>query len=168
MSCEAGKVLVVGVGNELLGDEGLGMHVARSLLAERASLPSQVDVLPAGTSLLDFVQEMSRYSRVIIVDAVHNGQKPGTIYRVETLAELARQLETLPPISLHEWSLIETLRAAEELGLLPAQLTLIGAEPESIAPSAELTPMLARAAQQIVSMLLEELRNSPASSAGAS
>ena len=168
MSCEAGKVLVLGLGDELSGDEGLGMHVARSLLAERGSLPAQVDVLPAGASLLDFVPEMSRYSRVIIVDAVRNGQTPGSLYRAETLAELARHLETLPPISLHEWSLIETLRAAEGLGMLPAQLTLIGAEPESIAPSTELTPMVARAAQEIVSMLLEELRNAGASSAGAS
>ncbi len=156
MSHEGEKVLIVGVGNELLGDEGLGVHVARSLLAAQAS-PPQVEVLEAGTSLLDVVQEMSRYSRVIIVDAVRAGQEPGTLYRAETLADLAGHLETILPISLHQWSLIETLRAAETLGLLPGQLTLVGAEPESIAPGTELSPRLARAAQRITSMLLKEL-----------
>ncbi len=164
MGHEGQKVLVVGIGNELLGDEGLGVHVARSLLAElapmgsgRASLPLHVDVLVAGTSLLNIVPEMPRYARVIIVDAIQNNQRPGTLYRVDTLAELAGELEASVPLSLHEWNLIETLRAAEMLGLLPGKITLIGAEPESLAPSTELSPSLARAAKQIASILLEEL-----------
>lgn len=156
MTAASEKVLIVGVGNELLGDEGLGVHVARSLLAAKDSLPAQVDVREAGTALLDLVAEMPRYSRVVIVDAVRAGQEAGTVYRVESVAEFARQFEANLPLSLHQWNLIETLQVAEKLGLLPRQLTLIGAEPESIGPSIELSPKLARAAEKIISILLAE------------
>lgn len=156
MTSASEKLLIVGVGNELLGDEGLGVHVARALLAAKDSLPAQVDVLEAGTALLDLVAEMPRYSRVVIVDAVRAGQEAGTVYRVESVAEFARQFEANLPISLHQWNLIETLQVAEKLGLLPRQLTLIGAEPESIGPSTELSPKLARAAEKISSILLAE------------
>jgi hydrogenase maturation protease len=157
MSGAPEKVLIIGVGNELLGDEGLGVHVARSLLAERASLPPHVDVLEAGTSLLDFLPAMPQYSRVIIVDAVRAGQKPGTVYRAETLNDFAAQLETSPPLSLHQWSLFETLRAAENLRLLPKRLSLVGAEPEQIELRMDLSPELKRAAARIISLLLEEV-----------
>lgn len=156
MSGERETILIVGIGNELLGDEGLGVHVARWLLAAKDSLPAQVDVLEAGTALLDLVAEMPRYSRVVIVDAVRAGQEAGTVYRVESVAEFARQLEANLPISLHQWNLIETLQVAGKLGLLPRQLTLIGAEPESIDPSTELSPKLAQAAEKIISILLAE------------
>ncbi|MBI3670030.1 MAG: hydrogenase maturation protease [Acidobacteria bacterium] len=156
MSREQETLLIVGIGNELLGDEGLGVHVARSLLAARDSLPARVEVLEAGTALLDFVAEMSRYSHVIIVDAVRAGQEAGTVYRVGSVAEFASQFEDNPPISLHEWNLIETLQVAEKLGLMPRQLTLIGAEPESLDPSTELSPKLAQAAEKIISILLAE------------
>jgi hydrogenase maturation protease len=156
MSSETDKVLVVGVGNALLGDEGLGVHVARSLLAAKASLPAHVEVFEAGTSLFDLLPEMSRYSRVIIVDAVRAGQEPGTVYRSASLAEAADEPETTAPISLHQWGLAETLRAAKMLGMLPQQLLLVGAEPENISPGTELSPKLARAAERIVSLVVAE------------
>jgi len=156
MSLPGEKVLIVGIGNELLGDEGLGVHVARSLLGAKASLPPQVEVLDAGTALLDLLPEMSRYSRVILVDAVRAGQEAGRIYRLESLADFAGQLDTNPRMSLHQWDLMETLRVAEMLGLLPKKLSLVGAEPESIAPGTELSPKLTQAAEKIVSILLDE------------
>jgi hydrogenase maturation protease len=149
-------VLVIGTGNELLGDEGLGVHVARALLA-RDGLPEHVEVLEAGTALLDLLPHMSRYPQVILVDAVRAGQEPGSLYRLEIVAGSALQPVSYPPVSLHEWGILETLHAAETLGLMPGQLTLLGAEPEIVEPSLELSPRLARAAAQIVALLLDEV-----------
>lgn len=157
MSGDAESVLVVGIGNELLGDEGLGVHVARRLLAARDSLPVRVAVLESGTCLLDAVPEMARYSHVIIVDAIRGGREAGTVYRAEVPAELSGQLPVAASISLHQWGVIETFEAAKLLGLLPKRLTLFGAEPERFHPSLELSPALARAAEEIVARLLAEL-----------
>lgn len=157
------RVLIVGVGNELLGDEGLGVHVARTLLARRNSLPAGVDVIEAGTSLLDLLGELARCERVILVDAVRAGGEPGTIYWLEPAKGLAADAPEPAPLSLHEWSLLEALRAAEKLHLLPPELSLVGAEPQATELSLQLSPAVERAARGIVATLTEELLRSVSS-----
>jgi hydrogenase maturation protease len=147
-------VLILGVGNELLGDEGLGIHVARALIVQ--SLPEHVQVIEAGTALLDLLPEMARHDRVILVDAVRAGREPGTIYRVEMVAGSIRQKEMPLQFSLHEWGILETLQAGETMGLMPKQLELLGAEPEKMELTMELSPRLERAAEQIVDLLVSE------------
>jgi len=154
MTDTAETVLIVGTGNELLGDEGLGIHVVRSLRA-RACLPAHVELIEAGTALLDFIPQMARHGRVILVDAIRAGGEPGTLYRLEVVAGSVLQRETCLPISLHEWGIRETLWAAEMLGMMPERLTLLGAEPETVEPSLELSPRLAGAAEKIVGLLRE-------------
>jgi len=157
MTASAETVLIVGAGNELLSDEGLGTHVVRSLMAW-ASLPAHVEVIEAGTALLDLVPEMARHSRVVLIDAIRAGGQPGTLYRIEIVAGSVLRTETSLPISLHQWGILETLRTAEVLGLMPRQLTLLGAEPEALEPGLELSARLTRAAEEIVAILLEEMR----------
>lgn len=139
----------------LLGDEGLGVHVARALGQE--PLPPGVDVMDAGTALLDLLPALSRYRRVIIVDAIRGGGAPGTVYRAERLAGSMLLGDPARPLSLHDWGIAETLRAAETLGLLPEDLTAIGAEPESVAPSTELSPTLESAMERILDAVRAEI-----------
>jgi hydrogenase maturation protease len=165
MSADAESILIVGIGNELLGDEGLGVHVARRLQAAAYALPAHVSVLECGTCLLDVLPEMSHHSHVIIVDAMRGGQKAGTVYRAELPGNLDAELPAVPYLSLHQWGAIETLRAAKLLGMSPRRTTLVGAEPECMEPSLELSPALARAAEQIAATLLAELGNMRAEAA---
>jgi len=153
---------VVGVGNELMGDEGVGVHVARSLLSRQDALPAGLEVIEAGTALLDIVHELSRYARVIVVDAVCAGGTPGTVYRFEWPAGLTDLAEPGVPLSLHQWGLGETLRAGHALGLEPHDLTIIGIEPETLEPSTDLSPPVAGAAARVVEMLVAELGAPPA------
>ncbi len=157
MDRQSEKILILGVGNELLRDEGLGVHVARSLLAMNPSLPSHVDVLEAGTSLLDVLPRMPLYSRVIIVDAVSAGKRAGGIHRIEATDELTGSFESGASVSLHEMGVAEALRVGAMMGLKPKNLLVIGAEPERIEPGTELSPRLDRAARKIISMLLSEI-----------
>ena len=152
-----GGVLVVGVGNVLMGDEGLGVHVARALAALDGALPPEVEVLEGGTALFDLGREFARRPHVILVDAIRAGGAPGTVYRVEELGDLAGALDDAQPVSLHQWSLMDTLRAFEQLGLMPVRLSVIGAEPECLEPGTTLSPALERAKERIVALLLEEL-----------
>lgn len=157
MSVCGNRMLIVGIGNELLGDEGLGVHLVRSLLYERESLPAEVQLLEAGTALLDVLEEMAGYPRVLLVDAVRAGREPGTLYRWEVVSDAIRQIEHLPPTSMHDWNLIDTLLAAEMLGLLPKRITLFGVEPESTEPGTELSPRVARAAERLIALIHEDV-----------
>jgi hydrogenase maturation protease len=149
--------LVVGVGNALLGDEGLGVHVVRALAASAAPWPEGVRIVDAGTALFDLVPEMARAGRVILVDAIRAGGEPGSVYRSRLEAANERP-GNRGPLSLHEWGVRETLRAMALLGLEPGALTLLGAEPESLEPGMELSPRLAEARDRIVALLTTELR----------
>jgi hydrogenase maturation protease len=155
----ARRTLVVGVGNELLRDDGLGVHVAR--LLSGSPLPPDVDVLEAGTSLLDLLPEVTQYARVVIVDAIRKGSPAGTVFRCDNLDIRAAANESVAPLSLHQWGLLDTLAAAERLGMIPRQLTIVGAEPEIIDVGTQLSPTLETAAERIVETLIMELRKPP-------
>lgn len=114
-------------------------------------------MIEAGTALLDLLGELPRYRRVILVDAVRAGGEPGTVYRAELTGSLVADGEQPPALSLHEWSLFEALRAARLLGLLPAEVSLIGAEPHTTEPGLRLSPALERAARRIATLLEDEL-----------
>jgi hydrogenase maturation protease len=152
----SGRTLIVGVGNELLGDEGLGVHVARHLLSSPDALPSSVDVVEAGTALFSVLGEASAYGRVILVDAVSTSRPPGTMYRLELDGEVEPGLSEPARFSLHEQDLFATLVDAKLMGLLPTRLTLFGVEPARVRPALNLSPALRRALPRIVSAVLAE------------
>jgi hydrogenase maturation protease len=154
-------VLIVGIGNELLTDEGVGVHVARALAPRAATAEERFEVLDAGTALLDAVLAMSLYEHVFIVDAMRAGRTPGTVYRWDDVARLAEGTEAGAPLSLHAWDVADTLRAARELGLEPRRLTLFGVEPASVVVGMALSPEVERAAARVVSLLLEEIAAFP-------
>jgi len=156
------KTLVVGVGNLLLGDEGLGVHVARELERRRAELPEGVEILDAGTSLLDQLARLADCREAILVDAVELGGAPGTLYRIDDLLRGLPEGPEPPSVSLHDLDLIAALRIGRVLGLLPERVSLIGAEPRSVAPGTGLSPALAVARDRIVELLVLELAARPA------
>jgi hydrogenase maturation protease len=73
--------LILGIGNLLLGDEGVGVHVARHIL-EGEPLPSGVECLDGGTGSLVLLEPMQAARRIILVDATADGQAPGTVQRL--------------------------------------------------------------------------------------
>jgi hydrogenase maturation protease len=150
--------LIAGLGNVLLGDEGLGVHVVRALDRRRDELPGGVEVLEAGTALLDLLPEVSRYQHVIFVDAIRLGGEPGTIYHSDLEANSLGEIEGALPISLHDSDLFTILGAGKLLGLLPQRLSVIGAEPASLEPGLDLSGPLARAADRIVAVLLGQAK----------
>ena len=155
MGDTAERVLIVGIGNLLLGDEGLGVHVARALLSADTMLPPSVEVIDAGTALMEVLPQLVGYDRWIVVDAVRGGEEPGTIYRLDLRAELDAPDESTP-LSLHQCDATDALRVAQVIGLLPSRIELIGAEPDRLDPGVELSPALTRAAVAIVSLLVRE------------
>lgn len=147
----SGKTVVVGIGNVLLKDEGIGVHVVREM--GRMNLPDSVELVDVGTSTLDLLSYIEDAEKLIIVDALEGGEEPGTIYRF-TPEELILKEET--PDSAHLLGPMDTLRMAKRLGCQPSTV-IIGVEPEAIDWGMDLSPHLGRRMTQIVKAVMREL-----------
>ena len=148
------QVLVLGAGNLLMGDDGVGVHVARALQSLPA-IPGEMDiqVLDVGTSP-DIAILAERADHVIIVDAVRGGGLPGTVYVLgpEDLA-----WESRDGLSLHQRSLADSLGELAIAG--PGHHpTIIGIEPKSIALGTELSPEVAARLPQVMEALCHQLQ----------
>ncbi len=148
------RTLVAGLGNILLGDEGLGVHAVRQLQEE--GLPEGTDAVEAGTALGDLLAEFGRYERLILVDAVQGGGCAGDLYRLEIGSEGLLQ-GVLSPVSLHEFGVAEALEQARAVGLLPPRVVLLGMEPERMGPGLELSRVARARLPVLLRMIREEL-----------
>ncbi len=146
-------ILVLGVGNLLLGDEGAGIHAVREL--EKRALPPQVDVVDGGTAGLNLLDLLKGYERVIIVDAVDAGEEPGTILRF-TPQEVASDTQALP-LSLHQTEILKVLELATYLGRPLPPITIYGIQPQAMDWSTELSPALQARLSKLVDAILREI-----------
>jgi hydrogenase maturation protease len=148
------EVLVLGLGNILLRDEGVGVHALERLQAEYR-LPSVVRTLDGGTMGLDLLPYLHGLSSLLILDALQTGGAPGSLARLadgEIPAALALKL------SVHQVGLSELLAASRFQGTLPARMTLLGIEPASIEWGLDLSPPVRAALGALVEAAVRELR----------
>ena len=149
--------LVIGVGNPLARDEGVGVRAVERLRA--CTLPAGVRVLDAGTDLLAVLPQMSRADRVVLVDAVRAGGEPGTIYRV-TLEDLLAKAKAEPRWRLaHDLSVVSAIRLAEATGTSLPPTVLIGVEPGEVALGEGLTPPVEAALDPLIEKVLAEVNS---------
>ncbi len=146
------KILILGIGNILMSDEGVGIRVIEKLERDY-TLPPNVTLLDGGTAgyaLLDIIQE---YEKVIIIDAVLGGREPGTIYRLT-----ADDILTKPDLKLsgHQIDLSEVIALAKKLGELP-ELLLLGVEPGNMDYSTELGSDVSGAMDRLIETVLNEV-----------
>ncbi len=153
MSNKLGKIVVLGMGNLLLKDEGVGVHVAHAM--QEISYPNNVDleVIDGGT-LPDVPISFGEADKLIVVDAVKARGEPGAIYRFH-LKDIKVDDKMLT--SLHQISLLENLRLMEEFGQKPKDVVIIGIEPEDMNWGLELSPNLQQRIPQIIKVVLEEI-----------
>jgi hydrogenase maturation protease len=155
-------ILVLGVGNILLGDEGVGVRVVEAM--QRMKLSHGVEVLDGGTASMALLDSLSNRDRVIVIDAVKGNHDPGTIYRF-TPADMNAQKEIVT--SLHQIDLLDALTQVEFLGRAPRDVVLYGIEPKSIGLGLELTPEVEAAIPRVIELVLSELQTSALRGAGA-
>ena len=143
------NTLILGIGNLLLCDEGVGVHVARAL-AQR-NLPPGVAVVEAGTAFLDVLPEIERADRILLIDAMEGSGAPGSIYRVPF--DQCRHPAMLA--SLHGFDLSRVLYMAGR-DRSPA-VTVIGIEPARIAWGTELSSAIQRVVPTVEEAILNEI-----------
>lgn len=143
------NTLVLGLGNLLLSDEGVGVHAARAL-AER-ELPPNVSVVEAGTAFLDVLPDIEKADRILLIDAMEGGGAPGSIYRVAF--DLCLHPEMLA--SLHGFDMSRVLFMAANTR--KPEVTVFGVEPEKIEWGTEVSPAVQRMLPVLEDMILKEL-----------
>lgn len=143
------KTLVMGIGNLLLCDEGVGVHAARALQQEQ--LPPNVVAIDTGTAFLDSLPEIERADRIIIVDAMKAGKAPGSIYRVP-FEDCARP-ECIA--SLHGFDMSRVLYMSGRQ--TAPEVIVIGAEPARIEWGTELSPDLQAALPRLLDVIRKEI-----------
>ena len=148
------RLRVLGLGNLLRSDDGVGVHLARALAGE--PWPEHVRILDAGTpgvALLDLVQEAEH---VLILDAGDFADAPATL-RIFTPDEVRRRSAS-SPLSIHEADVLGVLRLGQALGIA-VPVTLIAIQPQSLEPGTELSPVLAEAFPKLLACVRALIRS---------
>jgi len=148
------KVLIGGVGNILLGDDGVGPYVLRLLEAMYEFGPG-AETVDLGTPALDLLYRIAGLDLLILIDAVDDGERPGTVtaYRKADLIEHARTVRMDP----HSSALSESLLAAELLDNGPQDVVLVGITIGTCDSGCSLSDAVEKAVGAAIRMVLEEL-----------
>lgn len=148
-----GRTLIIGLGNPLRCDDGLGARAVELIL--QRELPPGVEVQDGGTPGWGLVSCMQGWSRVIVIDAAHMGLAPGVWrrFQMEDVDLVAGQ----GSLSLHEPGLAEAMALAKALGQLPEELAFYFVQPERTDEVAGLTPAVEAALPELVENILFEI-----------
>lgn len=147
------NILILGVGNLLMQDEGVGVRAIEEL-EKRFRIPPAVELLDGGTAGLELLNQLAGRDALIIVDAVHSGKPPGTLVRFEG--------EQVPAvfrrkISPHQLGISDLLAAARLMDLLPPRLVLFGVQPGMLGTGLELSAPVAQVLEELTLLLAIEL-----------
>ena len=148
------SVVVIGLGNVLLSDEGLGVRAVERL-QQRYLLPETVEVIDGGTSAMDLLNPLSSNDNVIIADSVKTGAAPCTLVRLAD-DEVPKFFQT--KISPHQIGLSDLLALLTVQGQAPQKITIIGMVPHSLETRIGLTGGVEAKLDEMVELLVEELR----------
>jgi hydrogenase maturation protease len=151
------RVLVAGIGNVFLGDDGFGVAVAQALLARPQ--PACVDVVEYGIRGMDLAYALAKYDAAILVDAAARGVAPGTLAVLDPGG-----IDFPPTVDTHGMDPVKVLGLARRLGPMPPTLRVVVCEPAVVGDpddvSVELSPVVAvavQAAVEVVESLVAEL-----------
>ncbi|GAB4300563.1 MAG: HyaD/HybD family hydrogenase maturation endopeptidase [Desulfuromonadia bacterium] len=145
--------LVLGIGNTIMSDDGIGVRVVREL-ATRFRFPPSVSILDGGTLGLDLLPHLEGIANLLIIDAVMTPDPPGTLIRLEG-EEIPRVFAT--KLSPHQMGLQDLLAVSTLMGHTPASMVLLGAVPVELGMGTELSPPLQQSVEPLVAMALHEL-----------
>jgi hydrogenase maturation protease len=147
------NVLVLGAGNILLSDEGIGVRVIEAL-EDRYEVPESVEILDGGTCGMDLLDVIAGRDHLIIVDAVNTGSPPGTLVRLrDGEVPVAFRTKSSP----HQLGLQDVLALLRLLGTAPGRVTVIGVQPGRLDLGLELSPLIAGRLEEMVGRVLAEL-----------
>ena len=148
------KILIGGIGNVLLGDDGVGPYVAR-LLAARYEFDDGIEVSDLGTPALDLIDQLTERNAVILIDSINTGATAGTVL----LYRKADIMRHRPAVRMdpHSPMLVDALLSAELIGVAPADVLLVGIAGGSYEAGCSLSQPVKASLDQVIAEVLREL-----------
>ena len=147
------SMLVLGLGNLVHSDYGIGVHAIQRL-QEDSRVPPGVALMDGGTQGLNLMPHISGFQRLLVIDAVDVGEEPGALIRLE-----GKALERLPgKASVHQLAFADLMVALKLLGECPEEIVLIGVQPGSTEWSAELTAPVQKTLNPLIELVVDQLR----------
>jgi hydrogenase maturation protease len=147
------KVAVVGVGNTLMVDEGVGVVILN--LLEKTKFSEKIDFIDAGTSFFNIVSDLKEYDKVVIIDAVYGGRAPGTLYRFEM--NEVEDFDVNGMLSLHDLGVTQSIKLEKLTGGFPEDVVFFGIEPKTVELSMELSDEVQDNVEKITDKIIDEL-----------
>ncbi len=145
-------VLILGVGNILMRDEGVGVRVIEAM-GERP-IPPGVELFDGATAGIDLLDALADRRKVIVIDAMDGHCEPGTVLRLcpEDLTPSPGQ-----SVSLHEVGFLETLTIAGRLGAAPEEVVIYGVQPQVVECGLDLSPEISRLVPRIIELVMADV-----------
>jgi hydrogenase maturation protease len=150
---EPKKISIIGVGNILMKDEGIGVHVVKAF-QERYSVPDSVEIVDGGSAGLDLLEYFEGRDRVLIMDAVDFGREPG---HIDTLENDAIPARFGTKASMHHLGLLEVISVSKLLNAMPKELCLIGIQPKTIELGLDMTPEMWDNVEILIERMVDKL-----------
>lgn len=147
-------VVVLGIGNILLSDEGVGVRVVEQL-ERNFVLPATVNVIDGGTCGMEMLEQLENLDALIVVDCVRHGQPPATPVLLKGDAVPVFFKTKLSP---HQVGLSDVLASLEFTGKAPQYTAIVGIQPVSMELGLDLTPQVAARVPELVATTVAELR----------
>jgi hydrogenase maturation protease len=145
------KVLILGIGNMLRSDDGLGVHVIRYMEETGTVLPEGVELMDGGTAGFDLLGLIEKFDKIVIVDALKADDAPGSIYRFTP----DHAVETRSRFSMHEVGIMEVIRYLRLMDHNP-EIEFVGIVPENISDiDTNISPAVKKSIPRAVEVILD-------------
>jgi hydrogenase maturation protease len=150
---EGQRVLVLGLGNLIHSDDGVGVHAIQRLQGD-PSVPPWATLMDGGTHGLSLVPHISGFQRLLVIDAIDVGEKPGTLIKLE--GEAVEKMPSKP--SVHQLGFADLMIAMKVLGEPPPEVVVFGVQPQSTEWSTELTPPVDSGLSELLPAVIAQLK----------
>lgn len=147
------KIVVMGIGNLLLSDEGVGIKIIQDL-TNNYEFPKEVEIVDGGVGSFSLLPYIESAEKLLVVDAILGGKPPGTIYKFK---DKEIPIQIFEKISLHEISFADILNLAKLRGKYPTSLVIIGIEPKSLEIGLELSEVIKENYNKLLKEVLLQL-----------
>ena len=150
-------IRILGCGNPLVGDDGIGVHIANKLMEMRSELPDNVEVIDAGVGGLELLNFMENAEQIIIVDAVKGAGDVGSVHRFEI--EDIKNAISGDALSIHDTSIADVLCIAQHVQEMPKSVKILAIEIEEAEEvSICLSEKVHASVDEVISMILDEIK----------
>jgi len=146
------KIIILGIGNLLLSDEGLGVHFVQMLDKDKLKY-SNLEIVDGGICA-EFVSYIEDGCKLIVVDAIKGGGEPGTVYCL-SIDDVMAQSTSYPPS--HEMGVLDSLNILKSIGIEPKETIIIGIEPKNLEPGLKLSPEVAEKFSELNGLIVEKI-----------